>query len=229
MDCKEYFFSSRIETLRPFAQRVDNREIKEEPMFFNANLDFAYKNGGPITRSFIENLPKHLYYVPAVFDSRVHMLMPGWFPAIPGFHHDDVPRPPIPVGQHFATAGQPDYDSPRYRSSHILGLVNAETAPTQFAIGDIELPGLPDDAVIYKEWHRHIQRAVDTGELSSVSTPDRTLVHFDWQTFHQATRAISNGWRWFGRVSWDTERASTCTNEYRRNAQVYLEFPMEGW
>lgn len=229
MDCKEYFFSSRIKEVGRFAMNVDNKQIKEEPMFFNADLKFAYDNGGAITRSFIENLPHHSIDGPAVFDSRVHMLMPGWFPAIPGFHHDDVPRPPIPVGQHFATAGQPDYDNPRYRSSHILGLVNGQTAPTEFAIGDIELPGLPDGAVIYKEWHRSVQRSVTNGELTSVLAPDRTLVQFDWQTFHQATRAIGNGWRWFGRVSWNTERTATCTNEYRRNAQVYLEFPMEGW
>lgn len=31
--------------------------IKNEPMFFNCDLNFAFDNGGPITRSFIQNLP----------------------------------------------------------------------------------------------------------------------------------------------------------------------------
>lgn len=38
-----------------------------------------------------------------------------------------------------------------------------------------------------------------------------------------------NGWRWFGRISRNTDRVKTVTNEIRMNAQVYLEFPMEGW
>lgn len=220
-----YTFNSYVKELSPFATEVGNNEIKNEAMFFNSDLDFAYSNGGPITRSFIDSLPEGLG--PCVFDSRVHMLMPGWYPAIPGFHHDDVPRPPIPVGQHFVTAGQPDYDTPRYRSKHILGLVNADICPTEFAIGTIELPEV--EGLIYREWHPLLKEAVGTGEMLSYSTPDRKLISFDCESFHQGVRAVSNGWRWFGRVSYNTERTSSVTNEIRQQVQVYLEFPMEGW
>lgn len=120
----EKVFNSSIKELNSFAQEVSNEDIKNEPMFFNCDLDFIYKNGGEITKSFVDSMPEGWKQSDIVFDSRVHMLMPGWFPAIPGFHHDDVPRPEIPVGQHFITAGQPDYDNPRYLSEHILGVVN---------------------------------------------------------------------------------------------------------
>jgi len=222
-------FDSRMTPLGPFAQDVDNAAIKDEPMFFNCNLVFAYENGGPVTRSFIDALDQEWREAPAAFDSRVHMLMPGWYPAIPGFHHDDVPRPAIPVGQHFVTAGQPDYDNPRYHAQHILGLVNAAVAPTDFAVGRCVMPEVADGDLIYRAWHAEVERLLASGEMERVSAPDRTLVHFDWQAFHTGVPAVSNGWRWFGRVSFNTDRVERISNEIRRQVQVYLEFPMEGW
>jgi hypothetical protein len=222
-------FDSRMTPLLPFAQDIENSAIKDEPMFFNSDLAFAYAQGGPITRSFIDALDSEWRDQPAVFDSRVHMLMPGWYPAIPGFHHDDVPRPAIPVGQHFVTAGQPDYDAPRYHSRHILGLVNADVAPTDFAIGKCTMPEIADGDLIYRAWHAEVERLLAAGEMERVAAPDRTLVHFDWQAFHTGVPAVSNGWRWFGRVSFNTDRTDKITNEIRRQVQVYLEFPMEGW
>jgi hypothetical protein len=221
-------FSSDITLMGKFAQEISNDKIKNEPMFFNSDLYFAYHNGGEITRSFIESLPTD-WHKDVVFDSRVHMLMPGWFPAIPGFHHDDVPRPEIPVGQHFVTAGQPDYDNPRYKSEHILGLVNADICPTHFAIGGCTMPRVPDGELIYRKWHTEVESLLEQKKMFKVVSEDRTLYYFDWQCFHSGTKAVGNGWRWFGRVSKNTDRVKSITNEIRVNAQVYLEFPMEGW
>jgi hypothetical protein len=222
-------FNSQFRIAGDFATDIGNDAIKNEPMFFNCDLHFASEEGGPITRSFIENLPKDWRDADVVFDSRVHMLMPGWFPAIPGFHHDDVPRPAIPVGQHFVTAGQPDYDNPRYRSEHIMGLVNADVAPTDFAIGAATMPRVEDGDLIYRRWHREVEERLAEGSLDRVKAPDRKLIAFDCDTFHTGTKAVGAGWRWFGRVSRNTERAEKITNEIRQQAQVYLEFPMEGW
>jgi hypothetical protein len=223
------YFNSRCTALGGFAEDVDNSAIKNEPMFFNCDLDFAHKEGGEITKAFIDALPDEWFRQPVVFDSRVHMLMPGWFPAIPGYHHDDVPRPAIPVGQHFATAGQPDYDAPRYASEHIMGLVNAAVCPTNFAVGECLMPAVPDGGLIYRAWHTEVERLIALGELAVAEAPDRQLVAFDCNAFHTGTKAVGNGWRWFGRVSRNTERADRITNEIRQQVQVYLEFPMEGW
>ena len=202
--------------------------IKKEPMFFNSDLDYAYENGGEITRSFIANLPNDWTHN-VVFDSRIHMLMPNWYPSIPGWHHDDVPRPEIPVGQHFISAGQPDYENTRYFSEHIVGLVNAEVCPTEFAIGHCEMPTVEDGETVYKKWHEEVDNLVRSGKLKLEVAEDRVLYYFDWQCFHSGVKAKKNGWRWFGRVSRNTDRTKTITNEIRVNAQVYLEFPMEGW
>lgn len=228
MGCsKDITFNSRIEFLNKF--EADSTNLKNEPMFFNSSPSFAWENGGEITRSFLKALPEEWWDTPAVFDSRVHMLMPGWFPAIPGWHHDDVPRPKIPTGQHFITAGQPDYDNPSYKSEHILGLVNADVCPTQFIVGECPMKAVSDGDLIYRQWHKEIEILIDDKKVEVVEAPSNQLVYFDWQTFHTGVRATKSGWRWFGRVSRNTDRANEVTNEIRRQVQVYMEFPMEGW
>lgn len=221
-------FKPSIYNLDTFAEKVSNDLIKEEPMLFNTDLSFAYENGGPITKSFIEKLPPG-WNDDVVFDSRVHMLMPGWYPAIPGWHHDDVPRTEIPTGQHFITAGQPDYDNPRYSSEHIMGLVNAEICPTQFISTTCSMPPIPEGELIYRKWHLEIEKLIEQGKLDILEARDRTLIYFDCNTFHTGTSARGSGWRWFGRLSRNTDRTKKITNEIRVNTQVYLEFPMEGW
>lgn len=221
-------FNSQNKMVGEFAKNISNDLIKKEPMFFNSDLEYAYKNGGEITKSFIDNLPID-WKENVVFDSRIHMLMPNWYPSIPGWHHDDVPRPKIPVGQHFISAGQPDYENTRYFSEHILGLVNADVCPTEFANGICEMPTVEDNETVYKKWHLEVDKLIKDGSLILEKAKDRTLYYFDWQCFHTGVKAVNNGWRWFGRVSRNTDRVNTITNEIRMNAQVYLEFPMEGW
>lgn len=224
----EKLFKPNLKELQSFATEISNDEIKKEPMFFNCDLEYAYKNGGEITKSFIDNLPND-WKENVVLDTRVHMLMPNWYPAIPGWHHDDVPRPEIPVGQHFATAGQPDYDNPRYRSEHIMGLVNADICPTQYINTECTMPAIPDGELIYRKWHTEIEKLIKANKAEVIGAKDRTLIYFDCNTFHTGIGAKSNGWRWLGRVSRNTDRVKKITNEIRVNCQVYLEFPMEGW
>ena len=224
----ERSFKPKLKELNSFATEISNNEIKNEPMFFNSDLKYAYEKGGPITKSFIDNLPND-WKENVVFDSRIHMLMPGWYPAIPGWHHDDVPRPEIPTGQHFITAGQPDYDNPRYHSEHILGLVNADICPTQFINTECIMPVIPEGELIYRNFHKEIEKLIKNNKVEVVEAKDRTLIYFDCNTFHTGVEARSNGWRWFGRVSKNTDRVNKITNEIRVNSQVYLEFPMNGW
>jgi hypothetical protein len=216
-------FVPDIRELSSFAEFIHNEDIKNEPMFYNCDLRFAYLNGGSITRSFIDALPGEWKTGKAVFNSRVHMLMPGWYPAIPGWHHDDIARP---AG---SPNGQPDYDNQLYHSEHIMGLVNADICPTGFITTACEMPAVPEGDLIYRAWHKEIEKQLEEGILYKCAAKDRTLIYFDCHTFHAGTKAVAGGWRWFGRVSRYTDRVNSITNEIRRNAQVYLEFPMEGW
>lgn len=214
-----YKFNSQIKERGVFPSDYPQEVIKNEPMFFNASLDFAYEHGGEITRDFILNLPNDWYYDFPVVDSRVHMLMPGWFPCIPGYHHDDVPRN--------TSNGQPNYDNPEYYSQHLMGLVNGEICPTVFALGEHSLPKA--EGIIYKNWHPLVEQQIKDGTLSEYEAPSGKYIQFDWQSMHTGQRAKGNGWRWFIRLSRNTERQAYTTDELRRQVQVYLEFPMEGW
>ena len=199
----------------------DEEDIRKEPMFYRADAAFAYEHGGPITRRFLTNLPSDWGNIPVTIDSRVHMLMPGWFPCIPGMHHDDIPRTRID--------GQPNYEQLDYSADHIMGLVNGEVTPTEFAVGEIDLEIPPVGSLVYREWHPKIMQAIDEGVLQSVKAESYKYIQFDNFAFHQGTKAVGSGWRWFIRVSRNTERARDCKNEIRKQVQVYMENPMEGW
>lgn len=198
-----------------------DEDISNEPMFYRASFDFAYKNGGVLTRRFLDNLPDDWKNIPLTIDSRSHMLMDGWYTGIPGFHHDDIPRSRID--------GQPNYINPEYNAEHIMGLVNSHVSPTEFALGEIELDIPGEGKVIYKEWHKEVQSAIDQNKLESYFAKDYTYTEFNCHSFHQGTRSTGSGWRWFIRLSRNTDRANNCKNEIRKQVQVYLEFPMEGW
>lgn len=191
--------------------------VKNEPMFFNCDLAYAYTHGGAITRSFIETLPEEWISCNPVLDSRVHMLMKDWYPCIPGWHHDDVPRS--------TATGQPNYTSPEYFSEHLMGLVNGDVCPTLFVQDTIEVSD-PDPSVLqYEKWHKEIEAI----SPNIVSAESGKYIQFDADTFHTGTKAVSSGWRWFIRLSRNTARQQNMTNEIRRQVQVYLENPIQGW
>lgn len=218
MKHNSYGFVSRVEVdgqLPAFSQT----EVKNEPMLFSCSAAVARALGGPITHAFLDALPHEWTSHPTfILDTRVHMLMKGWYPCIPGWHHDDVPRT--------SPDGQPNYDTPEYYAEHALALVG-DCCPTEFACGHIVLPGLPDGQTIYRAWHPLVEDAVRTNRLRLIRAQERAVYRFNAHTFHQGRPALHDGWRWFGRASIDTHRQPT--NELRRQTQVYLEFPMEGW
>jgi hypothetical protein len=202
------------------SRKFSTEEIKNEPMLFGCNLFWSKALSGPLTLSFLEALPEDWRGAQdLVVDSRVHMLMPGWFPAIPGYHHDDVPRT--------REDGQPNYVNPEYRSEHVMMLVNAHVCPTAFVIGEMDFDVPPMGSTIYKQWHGEVEDAVSSGDLCLRNIPDKTLAYFDDRTWHQATPAVNSGWRFFIRASRNTHRKPV--NELRRQVQVYLANPMEGW
>lgn len=203
----------------------DQKTVKDEPMFFSADPHFAWTEGGPITRAFLDAVFADCVFTDEsyCFDSRVHMLMPGWFPCIPGWHHDDVPRS--------RKDGQPNYENPEFHSQHILALINGDICPTEFAVGSAAYPDVPEGGIVYKVWHDLVEQDIKEGVLKRVSVPTNQLIHFDCQSFHQGVRAVDRGFRWFGRLSWNAgyEQGRPKYNEIRRQVNVYLEFPMEGW
>jgi hypothetical protein len=209
-------------------QDRDVPEIKNEPMLFNCDFQGAAGQGGPLTLEFLSLLPAGWQEVPIVVDSRVHMLMPGWYPCIPGWHHDDVPRT--------RSDGQPNYGPGQFRSEHITALVNGDVCPTLFALGRSRFLEPPIGSVVYEQWHHEVQRRIWEGVLDQHPAPSNRLIWFDDRTWHRGQSAISNGWRFFIRASRyygpdgnPVPRGNPRTNEVRRQVQVYLENVNAGW
>src|ERR1700683_4319537 len=165
----DHRFVSTIQHRGTFKSDFPIDVVKNEPMFFNADIDFAWEDGGKIPTAFFEALPADWRKCNPVIDSRVHMLKPGWFAAIPGFHHDDVPRTTL--------TGQPNYANPEYHSEHLTGLVNAEMAPTLFALGQHRLP-IVESEVVYRAWHPIVEEQLLTGVLKPYSIRSGEYVQF---------------------------------------------------
>lgn len=213
-------FDSKIVDRGGFDAAWPESFVKNEPMFFNCDLDFAYLYGGQITRNFISALPQDWQDCNPVLDSRVHMLMPGWYPCIPGWHHDDVPRS--------TPTGQPNYVNPEYHSEHLMGLVNGDICPTVFALGTVEVSDPDINTTIYKKWHEEVDRSL-LDDVDVAFAQSGRYIQFDWQTFHTGAAATKGGWRWFARLSRNTSRQQKITNEVRRQVQVYMDNLTEGW
>lgn len=213
-----YKFNSQIQ-IGSDLPKFSLQQIKNEPMLFNCDLETAYEKGGLITLEFLNNIISDFGSAKdLIIDSRVHMLMKDWFPCIPGFHHDDVPRE--------RQDKQPNYINPSYKARHCMALVG-DCCPTEFALGESDFPEVELGDKYYKVWHPLIVNKIKNNELKSFSAPNNKLIYFDWNTWHQGIRAQKDGWRFFIRATINTGRKPT--NELRKQVQVYLDLPMEGW
>lgn len=217
------FDSNIVDTGHHFRHPFSETTIKSEPMFFSADLEFAAKHGKDITRDFLQILPDSWKGSDVILDSRVHMLMPGWYPCIPGWHLDDVPRT--------RPDGQPDHAAPVYQSEHLTAIIG-DAGKTQFINRRIQLEDVPvGEGPVYRVWNEDLQRRIVAG-LPGYSTglmqilPGH-LYEFNWQSFHRGMPATKSGWRWFVRLSKRTTRP--VTNEIRRQVQVYMPAIEVGW
>ncbi len=209
--------------------------VKHEPMFFQADWDYTIQHAGPITISFLNTAERYLSQVGinpydptcnAFLDSRVHLLMPGWWPCIPGWHHDDVERS--------TPDGQPNYRTASYRPEFLMGIVGSADCGTEFAAGHFDMSDPEDLPVVYKRWHEEVEGQVRRGndlpffQPRSFQVEPNLLYRFTDRSFHQGVPCRNTGWRWFGRITLGNPTVKPA-NEIRRNANVYMQNPMEGW
>lgn len=196
--------------------------LKFEPMLFCVSKNFAEHNGGPIADAFLDALSdEFLNNDSLIIDSRTHMLMPNFFPCIPGWHHDDVARTRID--------NQPDYKQGESDGvKHAMLLVNGDVAPTEFALGEAYFEPVPLYKKVYKEWHDAVEDRIELGVLERVSHDgSMRIVYFDDRTWHRGTAARKAGWRHFIRASINTDRKHQ--NEIRPQVQAYINLEQEGW
>ena len=94
-------FIPKIQRMELSQRHAPVEQIEAEPMLYSASWNFARKYGGPLTNQVMGRSARAVKfmldtqidtYPYLVIDTRVHMLMPGFYPAIPGWHCDATPR-----------------------------------------------------------------------------------------------------------------------------------------
>lgn len=200
-------------------------DIKSEPMLYQASTDFAKKNlpQDGITARFLTCLKDNSVEAPQgytiVLDTRSHMLMPGMYPAIPGWHCDNVPRDENknicldkvdPNIKHFLMCLAPQDADPM---SYTEFLVTPFTA---------YLKDHSDN--VWRDLHTQIEKE----QRPTFNAINGQLFEFDQLSIHRATPAKQHGWRWFARASF-VKLPFQHKNEIRQQSQVYLLSEENGW
>lgn len=206
-------------------ENINGVPVEPEPMLFAADIGFCDEFGGDLTRAFVKALPADWQHdLGLIIDSRVHMLKPGWFPAIPGWHLDEVPRDSV--------NGQPDLGliDPETQTEHIAAIVDTGSlAFTEFLIDrpDVFLPPrCPEDHSL-SLWQLHDAIIESASCKTVVSVGNGELFKFGFSNYHRAVAAKADGWRFFIRATRKSRRKTE--NKIRRQTQVYLSDERRGW
>ena len=193
--------------------------IREAPQFYRADVDMVYRLGGPLYRRILDAMPIKGDRAYVTIDSRVHMMMPGWWPCIPGWHCDDFYRfPKAPYQPDLRAIAQVD----RLKCIHHMMMWG--TAPTEFVALPFELPPeVHDSPKLYKTCNRLIESA----NPETFFVKQGEIVTFGSLDFHRGTQATQSGWRLFVRATESDIYGPI--NEIRTQTQVYLSDPGAGW
>ncbi|WP_099021209.1 hypothetical protein [Mycolicibacterium palauense] len=205
--------------------------IEATPNMRRASLSNAMLFGGPALRQCLESAPlvgnhKHIFV-----DTKVSMLMPGWWPAIPGWHTDGVPRYSVDAASVTpANWGKPSL--PLQISRHFEGYrpiyhtvhVGVDCA-TEFIDGLLHLPiDHDEDEQMYSEMTRKVN---ECHTLRKLRAPLGKWMTWDWWNIHQATQSEHRGWRLLVRVT-ESDQPPAEEDFIRPQNQVYV--PREfGW
>jgi len=209
-------FNSRFNTIGPLPY-FSEENVKNEPMIFSGDYDFAREHGGPITQAFLD----YVHDRACLIDSRTHMLMPGWYPCIPGWHLDDVPRT--------RPDGQPDHLHPAYEAYNVMAIVG-DASVTEFITGELALEDVGfNEGAVYGKWNAEINKrlADKDSTIALQKVPESTVIHMPFGAFHRGSPATKSGWRFFIRANFNTARQAK--NEIRNQVQVYMPVPEAGW
>ncbi|MGM0846930.1 MAG: hypothetical protein ACQEUT_18380 [Bacillota bacterium] len=177
--------------------------VKNTLGLWNASLEDAIKYGGDLTKECLSAMDLRMDKKYVVVDSRVTMLLPGFYPSIPGYHVDGTPRgkelrPEVKASPNIQA--QEEMDSPRY---HLI--VTGEASLTRFIDKKIELnvPDVPSTK-LFKMVDAQTKEMIGNGQIKQneiFTAPSCTAVEFDWWELHSAVAATKPEWRFLIRVT----------------------------
>lgn len=200
-----------------FAVGATQHDIIKEPTIYGGEYYYAHENGGPITKGFLSALAlSPAYHDNCIFDSKVVQLMPGMYPAIPGWHCDEIKR----------TEGKIDCSKFHDNDSkaHFIGIVDFTISRTKFLEADVTLPYSEN---LWKDLHKFIETDASLDDADFFYAASKKIYRMEYQCIHTAQPAAQQGWRWFGRLTLNTERNHT--NELRKQCNIYVDVDNSGW
>lgn len=181
-------------------QQPSELEMKNTFALWNASYEDAIRYGGEITRDALQAMNLRHDRKNIIVDTKIHMLMPGWSPAIPGWHVDGAPRD---ASKNPQGSGLPDTfaqeGDERFNRYHIL--VTGNGCLTQYINKPLEVP-IPDEPSyeVYSVMSRYVQEMVKIAPSIVSSFESCTVYEFDWWDIHTGIIASKKEWRYLIRV-----------------------------
>lgn len=182
-------------------------ELKNTFGLWNASYDDAIRYGGEITRQALRAMNLRHDRKHIIVDTKIHMLMQGMCPSIPGMHTDGAPRDefknPNGIGKPDTFAQENDPKPNRY---HFL--VTGEGCLTQFVSRPLEVPIPAEPSYeVYTMMSSFVRNEAIKDPSLLLTIPSATVVEFDWWDIHTGVFASKKEWRYLIRV---------CESDYYR-------------
>lgn len=200
--------------------------IEGTPNLSRASLQNALLFGGPVVKWLLECCPLVGDRPYTIVDTKVTLLLPGFIPAIPGWHTDGVPRgfwkDPYDSGIPSMSAQVEATEQGEYPRFHTVIVGNP--CLTEFVDVAVNLDlRHSEDTDLYKE----VSLLINEGNYPTRSQPLGQWISWSWWNIHRAIPATQRGWRLQMRVA-EMYRPPLDSGFIRGQSQVYV--PEEfGW
>lgn len=205
-------------------------EVKNTFALWNASYDDAVRYGGDITRQALRAMNLRHDRKNIIVDTKIHMLIKGMSPAIPGWHTDGVPRDAKknPGGKAEPDTFAQEGDD-RFNRYHLL--VTGQGCLTQYINLPIVVP-IPDKPSydVYQLMSSHVTKLVKEAPHFVSTMPSCQVMQFDWWDIHTGVVASKNEWRYLIRACESDyyEPQSDLREVIRLQTQVYAPHNF-GW
>lgn len=200
MELKKVLFNRNPLVYGSSMEQPQELELKNTFSLWNASYEDAIRYGGEITRSALSAIKLHGDRKNVIVDTKIHMLMAGFSPAILGWHQDGSPRDNLKNPQ---GSGLPDVyaqeGDERFNRYHII--VTGTGCLTKF-IKDpmyVNIPASPSYDT-YKMMSSEVNEMYKKDPSIAVDIPSCTAVEFDWWSIHTGVIATKKEWRFLIRV-----------------------------
>lgn len=209
---------------------LTEEEIKNTTGLFRASLQDAVLYGGEGIKKALSTIEFQGNREFITVDAKVHMLMPGMIPAIPGWHTDGIPR-----SENGHPSGEmPPFcpmleksDSPFY---HLF--IAGSCSPTVFLEPrnfKVRVPNKPTNS-LYGIVNENLNK-IPNLDAYEYDVEEGYWYTWDWFELHKAQPARERGWRLLIRVTESDflEPNTDLSDVIRTQQQAYLTSENFGW